>query len=258
MSLPILLSIPHGGTQTPPELEGRLCITARDLFYDGDPFVDRIYNLGDMVSGVIVSETARAFVDLNRSLRDMPPQNPDGLIKSSTCHRRPIYATGMGPDAEMRKILIDRYYLPYHRSIQRSVADMDLQLCLDCHSMAQVAPAVSPDGNSKERPAFCISNRDGRTSSRGMMDALACCIADSFHVGIGEIGFNDPFHGGYIAETYGGNPFPWIQVEMNRSMYLAEEWFDQNTLSIQDRRLQDLNRMFGDALACLGRIWAEG
>ena len=45
---------------------------------------------------------------------------------------------------------------------------------------------------------------------------------------------------------------------MNRSMYLAEEWFDQNTLSIQDRRLQDLNRMFGDAMACLGRIWAEG
>ena len=44
-TLPILLSIPHGGTQTPLELVGHLSITDRDLFDDSDPFVMELYDL---------------------------------------------------------------------------------------------------------------------------------------------------------------------------------------------------------------------
>ena len=42
-----------------------------------------------------------------------------------------------------------------------------------------------------------------------------------------EISINDPFHGGHITKTYGNKPVPWIQVEMNRDLYLTEPWFDQ-------------------------------
>ena len=91
--LPVLLSIPHGGTQRPPELDSHLSITDKDLFDDSDPFVIEIYDLGTKVERVIKTNIARAFVDLNRSLQDLPPQNPDGLIKSSTCYEKPIYKT---------------------------------------------------------------------------------------------------------------------------------------------------------------------
>jgi formiminoglutamase len=92
--LPVLLSIPHGGTRKPEELEGHLSITNKDLFDDSDPFVTELYDLGDKVKRVIKTDIARAFVDLNRSLQDMPPQNPDGLIKSKTCYEKPIYIKG--------------------------------------------------------------------------------------------------------------------------------------------------------------------
>ncbi|NIP61946.1 MAG: N-formylglutamate amidohydrolase, partial [Nitrosopumilaceae archaeon] len=37
--LPFLISIPHGGTNTPPELNEIACIGKKDLFDDSDPFV---------------------------------------------------------------------------------------------------------------------------------------------------------------------------------------------------------------------------
>jgi len=246
--LPILLSIPHGGTQRPPELDNHLSITDKDLFDDSDPFVIEIFDLGEKVEGVIKTNVARAFVDLNRSLQDLPPQNPDGLIKSTTCYQKPIYKKGREPDDSLTSVLIEMYYKPYHRSIQKSIHDLDLQLCLDCHSMASIAPNISPDGKEKKRPKFCLSNQDGKTSSNEMIELLASCIAESFEIDRDDISLNDPFHGGHITKTYGNNPLPWIQVEMNRDLYLSEDWFDENTLSIDSSRLRELNHLFGDCL----------
>ena len=70
----------------------------------------------------------------------------------------------------------------------------------------------------------------------------------SYKIDIKDISFNDPFHGGHITRTYGKNPIPWIQIEMNRSMYLDEKWFDAERLIINESRLNELNRMFEDTL----------
>jgi len=245
---PVLLSIPHGGTQRPPELDGHLSITDKDLFDDSDPFVIEIYDLGEKVEKVIKSNVARAFVDLNRSLQDLPPRNPDGLIKSATCYDKPIYKKGQEPDDSLTTVLIEMYYKTYHRDIQKSIRDLDLQLCLDCHSMASVAPNISPDGQEKIRPKFCLSNQDGKTSSNEMLELLADCISESFGINRKKISLNDPFHGGHITKTYGNNPIPWIQVEMNRDLYLSKSWFDVDTLSIDSSRLRALNKQFENCL----------
>lgn len=246
--LPILLSIPHGGTRKPEELDGHLSITNKDLFDDSDPFVMELYDLGDKVECVIKTDIARAFVDLNRSPYDLPPDNPDGLIKSSTCYQKPIYRNGQEPGQSLRNSLIELYYYPYHRRIQKSLRELDLQVCLDCHSMATIAPNISPDKDNKKRPTFCLSNQDGKTSSNEMIELLADCISEAFSVNREDIFLNDPFHGGYITKTYGNNPIPWIQVEMNRELYLSKEWFDYETLTIDEKRLQELNQMFEEAL----------
>ena len=246
--LPVLLSIPHGGTRKPEELEGHLSITNKDLFDDSDPFVTELYDLGDKVKRVIKTDIARAFVDLNRSLQDMPPQNPDGLIKSKTCYEKPIYIKGREPDDSLRNMLIEMYYKPYHETIQKSISELDLQLCLDCHSMADIAPSISPDRNQMKRPKFCLSNNDGQASSDEMMELLASCLSESFGIERKDISLNEPFHGGHITKMYGNNPIPWIQIEMNRDLYLSGEWFDDKTLNIDKGRLSELNEMFEDAL----------
>ena len=245
---PVLLSIPHGGKEKPPELEGHLCITDKDLFDDSDPFVIEIYDLEEKVERSIKTDIARAFVDLNRSPQDIPPKNPDGLIKSSTCYQKPIYEKGREPDADLTSKLIEMYYKPYHKLIQKSIHELDLELCLDCHSMAAIAPNISPDGNQKKRPKFCISNNDGKSSSHEMVELMASCISKAFEVDRSEVSINDPFHGGYITRTYGNDPVPWIQIEMNRDMYLVQPWFDKKNLNIQESHLNKLNQQFEKCL----------
>jgi formiminoglutamase len=207
--------------------------------------------LGDKVERVIKTDIARAFVDLNRSLQDMPPDNPDGLIKSKTCYDKPIYTNGKEPDDSLKTMLIEMYYNPYHQAIQKSIDELDLKLCLDCHSMASSAPYFSPDKNNSKRPMFCISNNDGKTSSQEMIELLADSISKAYSVDRTEISLNDPFHGGHITKTYGNNPIPWIQIEMNRSLYLSSPWFDEDALSVDANRLQKLNKQFEKSLDLL-------
>jgi len=243
-----LLSIPHGGRKKPVELDGHLCITNKDLFDDSDPFVIEMYDLGDKVQRVIKSNIARAFVDLNRSEDDLPPANPDGVIKSSTCYKKPIYHERKEPDDSLRALLLELYYFPYHNSIQKSLKELELQLCLDCHSMAAVAPGISPDAKNSKRPKFCLSNNDGQAATQEMIELLALCISESYGIERNDISLNDPFHGGHITKTYGNNPVPWIQVEMNRDLYLADPWFDKETLLIDPTHLEKLNKQFENSL----------
>lgn len=246
--LPVLLSIPHGGTRRPPELDGRLCITERDQFDDSDPFVIEIYDLGDSVWKVVKTDIARAYVDLNRPREDLPERNPDGLIKSSTCYRKPIYIEGMEPDTLLSNALIEKYYDPYYGEISDACMEPGLEVCLDCHSMAGVPPDIAPDPGPEKRPLFCLSNREGRTSSDEQVERLAACISESFGIGSGDVSINRPFKGGHITKSFGNNPLPWIQVEMNRELYLDPKWFDRDSLRVSPGRLAELNRMFGEAL----------
>ncbi len=246
--LPVLLSIPHGGRERPPELDGRTCITDRDLFDDSDPFANEIYNTGDKVQRVIYADIPRTFVDLNRSPQDMPPTNPDGLIKSKTAYNIQIYRDGQEPDDNLCKILTSVYYYPYHQRIQNSTKELDLRLCLDCHTMAAFAPNIAPDKIDTKRPTLCLSNADGKSAPNEMMNDLADCMSESFRIDRRDVSTNDPFHGGYITKTYGNDPIPWIQVEMSRSLYLDERWFDPDRLVVKESRLGELNKMFGRAL----------
>ena len=248
MTLPVLISIPHGGMGIPPELEADVCITKFDLFDDIDPFVREIYDIGANAKKIISTNIARTFVDLNRSMQDLPPKNPDGLIKSMTCYAKPIYHSQKQPDEKKTSFLIDKYYKTYHKEIQKSLKEFNFQLGLDCHSMASNAPSISPDGNAKPRPLFCISNQKGKTCSEEILHQLGDCLKKSFSLKNEDLKFNDPFQGGYITKTYGNNPIPWIQIEMNRNLYLSEEWFDNKTLIINTKRLSELNKMFDETL----------
>ena len=302
---PVLISIPHGGTNIPPELIDRVCIQPKDIFDDMDPFTREIYDLEPWVMEAIDTDIARAFVDLNRAPDDLPPQNPDGIIKSMTCYKKPIYIKGKEPDESLRQILIERYYLPYHRKLQEITSqNKKLKLALDCHSMAPEPPPISPDnpnekflqgGKKREaeklgrredgklrselliisrpnpetkenrhtrfaqhigpprrgapgRPLICLGNAHGKACDRDIVKKLAKCFCEAFELEEKDVTINQPFAGGYTTRTHGNNPLPWVQVEMNRSLYLTSPWFDPIILQVDNHRLIELNDRFKKTL----------
>lgn len=243
--LPVLLSIPHGGTRIPSELRDRLAIGEKEIFEDIDGFTRDIYDLEGKVQHVVKADIARTFVDPSRSESDLPPGNPDGVIKSHTCFGKIIYKKNQQPDTSETVVLIEKYYKPYHKKIQ-DIARKEgnsLAICFDCHSMAETGPAISPD-RGQNRPLFCLGNAFGKSAPDEWMQRIKSCLAEAFELDESSVAINEPFSGGFLTRNYGNNPLPWIQIEMNRSMYLRQPWFDSETLTISKERTTDLNGRF--------------
>lgn len=254
MTLPVLLSIPHGGDQVPEEAKPLTTLTAADVFSDGDACTREIYDLGDEVAAVHQATIARAFVDLNRGLDVRPPENPDGVVKSLTADRIPVWRGAGPPPDDLAETLLHRYWRPYHDRLEELAALDEVRLGVDCHSMAEFAPAIAPIPG-EPRPLFCLSNGNGDTAPDRILDDLADALAESFECDRGSILLNDPFQGGYITRWHGrgfrdGGP-PWVQVEMNRSWYLKTPWYDPSTQAVDRRRLLELNRRFHASLMAM-------
>jgi N-formylglutamate deformylase len=245
---PVLLCIPHSGQKIPNELQGRVVIDKQGVFDDSDAYTKEIFDLGSKVIQVISTEYARAFIDMNRNLEDLPPAVPDGMIKSMTCYKKPIYIEGKEPDENLIEKLVSNYYKPYHMQILNAIRNSNLELALDCHSMADIAPDISPDVGEK-RPTICLGNCFDKTCSKDTVSKLADCFREAFELKHEEVKINKPFLGKYTTQRYGLKPVPWIHVELNRKLFLEKPWFDKNSLKMDKSKLEQLNKMFEKALS---------
>lgn len=258
MTLPFLLSIPHGGDRVPKEAESLNALTDAQIFSDGDACTREIYGLGDQVIAVQQAEIARAFVDLNRGPDVRPPGEPDGVVKSLTADRIPVWQGDGPPSEELAEALIERYWRPYHEHLEELASSPDVRLGIDCHSMAEFAPAIAPKPGDP-RPLFCLSNGDNETAPATLLVQLADALSASFECDRNAIKINDPFQGGYITRFHGrryrDGGLPWIQVEMNRCWYLGDPWFDRAGLAVDPQRILELRRKFLSALENLAHLF---
>jgi len=257
MPAPIVVSIPHGGWRVAEELNGIWALDEKDAFHDGDPLTARIYDFSDRAAAQLVMEYYRAVVDLNRAPDDIAPANPDGVIKSHTCYEVEVYRPGCLPDEELKQVLLDRYYHPYHRALSEALRRDDVRMGVDCHSMAAVSPPIEEDAGTA-RPLICLGNLgDAEGEVTEPFNRVTCppemirFVADEFarvmaHEDVdlnvpAVASANVPFSGGYLTRSAGDGSKPFFQIEMSRALYLCKPFFDERTLDIDERRLKDLN-----------------
>ncbi len=258
MVAPILVSIPHGGWKVAPQIEEIWALTKKDAFHDGDPLTSRIYDFSDRVAVQMVMEYYRAVIDLNRPPDDIAPKNPDGVVKSHTCYGVEVYKPDCLPDEDLKKILLDQYYFPYHRSLAEAIARDDVRMGVDCHSMAAVSPPIESDAGTP-RPLICLGNLgDARGEICEPFNRVTCppemirFVKDEFekvfaHEDVevevpATASANVPFSGGYITRTIGEGETPFFQIEMSRALYINGSTFDEETLHVDEGRIEDLNK----------------
>lgn len=207
MKLPLLISLPHAGLQIPPEVEDICILTDKDLLASSDGTAKEIYSgLAEHCHSFCYSDIARSIVDLNRAPDDI---GFNGVIKNHTCWNTRVYRKF--PEERLIRILLAKYYFPYHAELSAGGADSAVRLGLDCHTMSHIGPPVGPDPGQK-RPLICVSNADGTCSQTWIM-SLAEKLAEAFKE---RVSLNSPFRGGYIS-CYHATEMPWIQIEISQT-----------------------------------------
>lgn len=242
--LPIVISVPHGGTEVPQELKAHCRLTLSAILLDNDTWARDLFSLRTRVAFYSESRVARAVVDMNRDPRDRPPQNPDGVVKTVTVFGGQVWERPEGLSARQADELIARYHSPFHEQLRQGAQSGKAVLGIDCHTMLTEGPPGSPRAGEK-RPLICLSNRGDEggqqqkeplTAPSAMLYALRDSLHQHFQAEISSfldenssvpaVTINSPFKGGYIIKEHAkDSPIPWIMVEFNRSLYLPRHPF---------------------------------
>jgi N-formylglutamate deformylase len=218
---PVVLGMPHVGTDVPPEVMERLNPLGRELA-DTDWHIETLYD-GLLPGATVVRATFHRYViDANRDPSGAslyPGQNTTGLVPLTDFDGRPIWTDP--PDAaeiEARRLA---FHAPYHAALQAEMERVRARhgraILYDCHSIRSVIPflfeGVLPDLN--------IGTNGGTTCAPEIETAVhRLCLASGRTTAL-----NGRFKGGWTTRHYGRPGEGWhaLQMELAQSTHLATE-----------------------------------
>lgn len=233
-AVPILLSIPHCGTEFPEELRSHYRPELAEAPDDTDWFVQRLYDFAPSLGiSMIYARYSRWVIDLNRDPADKPLYS-DGRLITGLCpvtnfKGESLYVDGRTDvdPAEIKRRL-ESYYYPYHEQLKKKLFEMKQRfgkvLLWECHSIRQFVGTIYKD----KIPDLILGDADGTTASKDIVDAAASV----FTKGDYQFSHNHPFKGGFITRHF-GKPEEHqhaLQLEMTKVNYMddAELRYDES------------------------------
>ncbi|MEO0566656.1 MAG: N-formylglutamate deformylase [Pseudomonadota bacterium] len=221
---PLVLGLPHTGTQIPENYAARLNENGLQKA-DTDWHVDRLYD--GLVENVTTVRTTihRYCIDVNRDPGGeslYPGQNTTELCPLTDFDGRAIYDSASEPDAEEIARRSQSYHRPYHSALETElyrVKDINgFAILYDCHSIRSKIPFLFKG----TLPDFNIGTNNGQTCAPEIEEiTLALCKAAPDYSTI----VNGRFKGGWTTRQYGrpDEGFHAIQMELAQSTYLGDE-----------------------------------
>ena len=224
---PLLVSLPHDGTQVPDDIAARLTDGARSV-PDTDWHVARLYAFArELGASVLVPMHSRYVVDLNRSEDDVslyPGQNTTGLCPVVQFTGEPVYRDGEAPEEAEVRLRVERYWRPYHDALRgeldRLHAVHGRAVLWEGHSIKGELPFLFEG----RLPDLNLGTANGASCSPQLQSRLEGVLAAQ-----DEYDFiaNGRFKGGYITRHYGNpaNGIDAVQLEISQRIYMDEETF---------------------------------
>jgi formiminoglutamase len=220
---PLVVSLPHTGTEIPAEFERGL-VSPWLARKDADWWIERLYDFAAGLGATVIRTTiSRTVIDVNRDPSGVslyPGQATTELCPTTTFDGEPLYEPGRDPTAEEVAERRTRFFDPYHAALHTEIARLRARhphvVVYDCHSIRSVIPRLF-DGTL---PHFNIGTNGGTTCAPTLSDAIEKICAGS---GLSHV-VNGRFKGGYITRSL-GNPQAGvhaIQMELACRGYMKE------------------------------------
>jgi len=219
---PVVLGLPHTGTDVPPAVWDRLNDMGRALA-DTDLPAARLYD-GLLPGATTVRATFHRYViDANRDPSGVslyPGENTTGLVPLTDFDGCAIWhQPPTPPEIEARRAA---FHAPYHAALAAELARVrarhGVAVLYDCHSIRSHIPFLFPG----TLPDFNIGSFGGTTCAAAIETAaLDICANATPYTAI----LNGRFKGGWTTRHYGRPAEGWhaIQMELAQSTHLAAE-----------------------------------
>jgi len=226
-SSPIVISVPHAGRAYPPSFATMARLPASRLRALEDRYAELLVPDG---ATALIAQTARAWIDLNRSERDFDPAMVSGghalLPLASAKVRgglgvvpRRLAREGeiwRGPISAAHFIeRIEQHHRPFHEALStlldRTLARFGTAVLIDLHSMP---PLPEPDA-----PKFVVGDLFGRSAQARFAQIALEVLGDG---GGANAALNSPYAGGHILERHAKphRNIHALQIAVDRSLYL--------------------------------------
>lgn len=221
---PVLISVPHAGTEIPAEMAARMTGEALDL-PDTDWHVPLLYDFARHIgAGLLVATHSRYVVDLNRDPSGTPlypgADNTE-LVPLTTFGRDVVYRSGLAPDDEEVAQRVAKFWRPYHDKLAGELdalkARHGIAVLWDAHSI----PSVVPRFFSGKLPDLNLGSAKGASAAPDLIDAVTRVFktTNAFSSVL-----DGRFTGGYITRRF-GQPQAGIhalQLELGQAAYMDE------------------------------------
>jgi N-formylglutamate deformylase len=199
---PLIVSLPHTGTDIPAEYETGL-VSPWLSRKDADWWIERLYDFaGDLGATVIRTSISRTVIDVNRDPSGVslyPGQATTELCPTTTFDGEPLYAAGTEPITEAIAERRTRFFDPYHDALKAEIERLRARhpdvVVYDCHSIRSLIPRLF-DGTL---PNFNLGTNGGVTCAATLSSEIERLCAQS---GFSHV-TNGRFKGGYITRSLG-------------------------------------------------------
>jgi N-formylglutamate deformylase len=220
-SVPMLVSMPHTGTDIPLDLQGDYVPRALDV-EDTDWHLARLYDfLPALGISVLQPRYSRYVIDLNRPPDDTPMY--PGASNTELCPTHffngdALYKPGLEPSSQEINRRRSTYWQPYHDALALELARIKavhgFALLWDAHSIRSCIPWLFEG----KLPDLNMGTASGAAAATAVSDAAAAEVGGFTHV------INGRFKGGYITRHYGqpAQHVHAIQLEKCQSLYMQE------------------------------------
>lgn len=250
--VPILVSVPHSGTDIPSAIRDQYDPEMIQAIDDTDWFVDQLYDfVGALGIKMVKAKYSRWVIDLNRTTDSTPLYN-DGRVITGLCpttnfNDKRIYKS-CDPTQEEINQRISSYYYPYYDQIRLELTKLQRQykhvLFFDAHSIRQHVPGIQAD----KFPDLILGDVDGKSAGPRLIQAATDVLTNtdySFH-------HNHPFKGGNLTRTFGQpqNCVHALQLEMAKTIYMDDSETKYDTTRA-NRIRTNLRELFATLISTL-------
>lgn len=221
---PVVLGMPHVGTDIPPNIFERLNPLGQQLS-DTDWHIDRLYD-GLLADATVVKAVFHRYViDANRDPAQIslyPGQNTTSLCPETDFDGRSVWLPNQQPNATDIEYRLQHYHVPYHRALQaqlnRVKALHGIAVLFDCHSIRSVVPYLFEG----QLPVFNVGSNDGLSCDESISTAVTTMLGGDSRF---DMVVNGRFKGGYSTRHYGrpSDGQHAIQLEMSQRVYMTEQ-----------------------------------